>query len=141
MVLKGDQTPVIQEEVLYRPKNQIALFEEELIDDTVVRTSQGVACAPFRKFAIYVHVDFDGTAGDDLLHIEVEFLDRWTELWYSYKQGLFAALFYEDADTVNGIWECFQGDVLGRAIRVKLTGATVAGADHFHVSIAVDFWS
>lgn len=136
----GDEVPTLQEDVIYRPKNQLALFDEELIADTVVRVSQGVACAPFRKFGIYVHVEFDGTADTINLHIEVEFLDRWTSQWYSYKQGLFAALFYEDTDTANGIWECFQGDVLGRSIRVKLTGIGVSAANHFHVSIALDLW-
>lgn len=137
----GDQTPTIQEEVIYRPQNQLALFDEELIDDTVVRVSDGVACAPFRKFGLYVHVEFDGTADTSTLHIEVEFLERWTSLFYTYKQGLFAALFYEDTDTAAGIWECFQGDVLGRDMRVKVTGAGVSTANHYHVSIAVDFWS
>ena len=137
----GDQTPTIQEEVIYRTKNQLALFDEETIDSTVVRVSQGVACAPFRKFGLYVHVDFDGAADAINLKIEVEFLDRWTSLWYHYKQGLFAALFYEDTDTADGIWECFQGDVLGRAFRVKLTGIGVSTANHFHVSIGVDFWN
>ena len=141
MTLKGVQEPVIQEEVIYRTKNQIALFDEELIADTVARTSKGVACAPFRKFGIYVHVEFDGTPDTITLHIEVEFLDRWTEAWYSYKQGLFAALFYEDTDTATGIWECFQGDVLGRAMRVKLTGLGVSAANHFDASIGVDFWN
>lgn len=141
MVLKGDHTPTIQEEVIYRPKNQIELFDEETIGDTVPRVSQGVACAPFRKFGLYVHVEFDGTADTITLHIEVEFLDRWTSLYYTYKQGLFAALFYEDTDTADGIWECFTGDVLGRAMRVKLTGLGVSAANHFHVSIGVDFWN
>lgn len=141
MVLKGDQTPTIQEAVIFRPKDILELFDRELIADTVVRTSHGVACAPFRKFGLYVHVEFDGTADTITLHIEVEFLDPWTSLFYTYKQGLFAALFYEDTDTANGIWECFQGDVLGRAMRVKLTGAGVSTANHFHVSIGVDFWN
>ena len=138
---KGDQRPTLQEEIIYRPKDQLQLFDNELIDDTVARVSNAVECAPFRKFGLYVHVEFDGTADTINLHIEVEFLDRWTGQWYSYKQGLFAALYYEDTDTADGIWECFQSDVLGRAMRVKLTGIGVATANHFHVSIAVDFWN
>lgn len=146
MTLKGEQAPTIQEEVLYRTKTQLALFDTEVVNDTVARISQGVACAPFRKFGLYVNID--STSSPDLLHIEVEFLDRWSERWYSYKQGLFAALFYEDTDTASGIWEAFVGDVLGRALRVKLTGENVAAsgnvlgaAKYFTVSIAVDLWN
>ena len=138
---KGIATPEIQEEIIWRPKQQLQLFENEIINDTVPRLSPSEPCAPFRKFGLYAFVDFDGTADTITLHIEVEFLDRWTGQWYTYKQGLFAALFYEETDTVNGIWECFQGDVLGRAFRVKLTGVGVSDANHFHVSIGVDFWN
>lgn len=141
MVIKGNQMPTIQEEVIWRPKDLLELFDRELINDTVPRRSDGIECAPFRKFGLYCDVEFDGTADTINLHIEVEFLDRWTSRWYTYKQGLFAALFYEDVDTKDRIFECFQGDVLGRDFRVKLTGIGVSDANHFHVSIGVDFWN
>lgn len=142
MVIKGDHEPVLQEEVIYRTKNQLALFDREVINDTVARASQGVICAPFRKFGLYVHVDSTyEQVGTYTLHIEVEFLDRWTGQWYTHKQGLFAALFYEEVDTALGIYECFTGDVLGRAMRVKLTGLGTTDAIYFTVSIGVDFWN
>ena len=138
---KGDQRPTLQEETIYRPFDQLQLFDKELVNDTVARVSNAVECAPFRKFGLYCDVEFDGTADTINLHIEVEFLDRWTSRWYTYKQGLFAALYYEDTDTANRIFEVFQGDVLGRAFRVKLTGIGVSDANHLHVSIGVDFWN
>jgi len=141
MTMIGDQRPVIQEEVIYRTKEQLQLFDRKVIADTIPQISPGPACAPFRKFGIYCDVEFDGTPDTINLHIEVEFLNRWTNQWYSYKQGLFAALFYEDTDTANRIYESFQGEVLGRAMRVKLTGIGVSDANHFHVSISVDFWN
>ncbi len=144
--MKGIETPTIQEEVIYRPEDQLQLFENELVNDTVPRLSQAVECAPFRKFGIYAYID--STSTPDLLHVEVELLDRWTGKWYTHKQGPFAALYWEDTDTASGIWECFVGDILGRSFRVKLTGVNVAnsgnvlGADkYFTVSIAVDFWN
>ena len=138
---KGDTRPCLQEEVIYRPHDMLQLFDKELIANTTPRLSNAVPCAPFRKFGLYCDVKFDGTADTITLHIEVEFLDRWTGAWYTYKQGLFAALFYEDTDTANRIFEAFQGDVLGRDMRVKLTGIGVSAANHFHVSISVDFWN
>lgn len=141
MPTKGDIRPTLQEEVVYRPFDTLQLFDNEIIANTTPRISNAVPCAPFRKFGLYVAIKFDGTADTINLKIEVEFLDRWTGKWYHYKQGPFAALFWEDTDTANGIWECFQGDVLGRAIRVKLTGIGVSTANHFHVSIAIDLWN
>jgi len=138
---KGDLRPTLQEEALYRTFDMLQLFQNELINNTTPRISNAVPCAPFRKFGLYVTALFTGTADTITLHIEVEFLDRWTGQWYTYKQGLFAALFYEETDTATRIYECFQGDVLGRAMRVKLTGLGVSGANYFDVSIAVDFWN
>jgi len=141
MTIKGDQTPTIQEEVIYRPEDQLALFDRKLINDTIVETSDGIECAPFRKFGLYCAIKFDGTADTINLHVEVEFLDRWTGQWYTYKQGLFAALFWEEVDTKDGIYEAFVGDVMGRAMRVKLTGIGVSAANYFTVSIGTDFWN
>ncbi len=144
--MKGSQTPTIQEEVIYRPEDMLQLFDKHVVNSTVPRISDAVACAPFRKFGIYVYID--STSTPDLLHVEVEFLDRWTGQWYTHKQGPFAALFWEDADTASGIYECFVGDVVGREFRVKLTGVDVAASGntlsatkYFTVSIAVDFWN
>lgn len=139
MAIKGDQTPVLQEKVLYRPKEVLQIFHNEVVNDTVPRLSDGIECAPFRKFGIYIYIDSTTTPTD--LHIEVEFLDRWTGKWYTHKQGLFASLYYEDTDTASGIYECFTGDVLGRAMRVKLTGSGTTSVAYFTVSIGVDFWN
>jgi len=139
--MKGDFRPVIQEDVIYRPQDQLQLFTDEIINNTIARLSQSVVCAPFRKFGLYCYVDFTGTPDTITQHIEVEFLDPWTGRWYTHKQGLFAALFYEDTDTATGIWECFVGDVLGRAMRVKLTGLGTDATHYFTVSIGVDFWN
>jgi len=139
MVEKGDHRPCLQEEVIYRPHDMLQLFDKEVLADAVPRLSNAIPCAPFRKFGLFVYID--STGAPTTLHVEVEFLDRWTGQWYTFKQGPFAALFWEDTDTASGIWECFIGDVLGRALRVKLTGTdTIQGAT-FTVSIAVDLWN
>jgi len=139
MVIKGNQAPTIQEEVIYRPLDQLQLFDHHVINDLLHHVSPGPACAPFRKFGLYVFID--STLAPTTLQIEVEFLDRWSNQWYQYKQGLFAALFWEDTDTALGIYEAFVGDVLGRAIRVKLTGVGTDLNNFFTVSVAVDFWN
>ena len=114
-----------------------------MVNNTTPRLSDGIECAPFRHFGIYVFIDSFGGSAQLLtkLHIEVQFLDRWTGQWYTYKQGPFAALYWEYSDTASGIYECFTADVLGRAMRVKLTGTLTEATAYFTVSIGVDFWN
>lgn len=140
-MIKGDQVPVLQEGVLYRTKEALQLFHNKVVNDTVAKESDGIACAPFRKFGLYLDITFTGTADTITLHIEVEFLDRRTGKWYTFKQGPFASLYYEDEDTASGICECFVGDVVGRDVRVKLTGADVSSSNYFTVSVGMDFWN
>ena len=144
--MKGEQRPTLQEEVIYRPQDHLQLFDQLKVDSIVPRISDEVACAPFRKFGLYVYLD--STSTPDVIHIEVEFLDEWSGQWYTHKQGPFAALFWEDTDTASGIYEVFTGDVNGRAMRVKITGVNVAASGnvfsstkYFTSSIAVDFWN
>jgi hypothetical protein len=137
--MKGDQEPALQEEALYRPKDLIGLFEGLHVKDTLVKVSDEVECAPFRKFGLYIFID--STGAPTTLQVKVEFLDRWTGKWHHYKQGPFASLFWEDTDTASGISECFTGDVLGRGIRVTLTGVGTTGSAYFTVSVGLDLWN
>ena len=75
------------------------------------------------------------------LHFQVQFLDRWSGQWHNFKQGLFAALFYEDADTDPAIYECFEGPVLGRALRLKVTANDASDAHFWEFEATVDFWN
>ena len=137
--MKGSQAPTIQEKSTIRTKDIIQLFDRERCNAVSERISDDVECAPFRKFGLYVRID--STGAPTTLQVKVQFLDRWSEHWYMYKQGLFAALFWEDGDTASGINEAFVGDVLGRAMRVTLTDVGSDSSKYFTVSIAVDFWN
>lgn len=136
---KGDARPEKQEDLTSRTKRQLQAFQDERVDNTTSRKSNPIECGPFRKFGLYVYIDSSSTP--TTLQVEVEFLDRWTGHWHHYKQGPFAALFWEDGDTASGIYECFVGDVAGRAVRVTLTGVGTEAAKYFDVSIGLDFWN
>ncbi len=136
---KGEQHPKLQEGVTYRPKNQLQLFQEKQLRDTIPVYSDAVECAPFRNFGLYL-MDWGKNAPENI-HFQVQFLERWSGQWYNYKQGLFAALFYEDVDTDPAVYECFCGCVLGRAMRLKVTGIGTTQADFWEFSAAVDFWN
>jgi len=137
--MKGSQAPTLQEETTVRTKDIIQLFDKEVCNAVSERISDDIECAPFRKFGLYVAID--STGAPTTLQVKVEFLDRWSGQWFHYKQGPFAALFWEDGDTASGIHEAFVGDVLGRALRVTLTDVGSDSTKYFTVSISVDFWN
>ena len=137
--MKGNQTPTLQDEALYRPKTMIQLFDGLIVNDTVVRISDGIECGAFRKFGLYLKLL--STSTPTTLQIKVEFLDRWSGQWCQYKQGPFASLFYEDSDLTSVIGECFTGDVLGRALRVTMVSVGGTSTKYFTVSVGVDFWN
>ena len=136
--MKGNAAPEVQEKDTVRTKDIIQLLDKEICNSVSERISAEVQCAPFRKFGLYVRID--STGAPTTLQVKVEFLDRWSEEWFHYKQGPFAALFWEDGDTASGIREAFVGPVMGRALRVTLTDAGSDSTKYFQVSVAVDFW-
>jgi len=137
--MRQDHRPDLQDEALFRPKLPAQLFDKKIIDSLVAQVSRSIQCGSFRKFGLYVYIDSAGQP--TTLQVEVEFLDWVSGQWHTFKQGPFAALFWEDGDTANGIYECFVGDVLGRAVRVKLTGVGTSAGVSFTVSIGLDLWN
>ena len=136
---RGNQMPVEQESKIYRPKDVIQLIDKKAITDTTEFVSSDVECGAFRHFGL--HVFIDSTGAPTTLQVKVQFLDRWSGRWYTYKQGPFAALFWEDGDTASGIAECFSGPCMGRAMRLTLTGVGTTSIAYFTASIAVEFWN
>jgi len=137
--IKGQQRPEELRESIIRPRNQLQLFEDKQLRDTIPVYSQPAECGPFRNFGLYLKVW--GKNAPENIHFQVQFLERWSGQWYNFKQGLFAALFYEDGDTDPAIYESFCGCVLGRALRLKVTGIGTTQADFWEFSAAVDFWN
>ena len=132
-----DFAPVKVGEEVARSKDILKLFEKYAVIGTVEVLSPGFICRPFRKFLLYLDIDSTGTPTD--LRIKVQFLNRVTGRWHTYKQGLFASFYYEDVDTASGIWECFSGENLGREMRITLTGTGTSGSAYFTVSAYVEF--
>lgn len=139
MGTKGESTPVKQDDALYRSKDIVQLFDAKVINTTNPYVSDGVPCHAFRHFTLYLAID--STSTPTTLHIDPEFLDPSTGKWYSYKQGLFASLYYEDGDTASGIYEVFTGECVGRDMRLKLTGVGTDSSNYFTVSAAVEFFN
>ena len=136
---KGSAVPEVMDESIIRSHDPIQLFDKHRVNDTVERISEAVVCNAFRKFGLFVHLD--STLAPTTLQVKVQFLNRWDGQWYTYKQGPFAALFWEDGDTGSGIYECFVGECLGRAIRVTLTGVGTSSTAIFDVSVTLDLFN
>jgi len=139
MVQKGNTTPVLQDDALYRSKDIVQLFDAKPIITTTPYVSNGVPCHAFRRFTLYLGIA--STSTPTTIHIELEYLEPNTGKWHSYKQGLFASLYYEDTDTASGIDEMFSGECVGRNVRIKLTGAGTSGSAYFTVSAAMEFFN
>lgn len=137
--MKGKATPEVQEESIIRSHDPIQLFDRHRVNDTTERISEGVECGAFRKFGIFVFID--STGAPTTIQVKVQFLNRWDGRWYTYKQGPFAALFWEDGDTASGISECFVGECLGRAIRVTLTGVGSDSTKYFDTSVTLELFN
>jgi hypothetical protein len=135
--MKGIATPRVMDESVVRSEDVIQLFDQLRVKDTVALISDPVVCQAFRRFLLYIKLK--STSTPTTIRYEVQFLDDWAGEWNTYKQGLFAALYFEDADTASGINECFEGQCMGRAIRVKLTGLDCTSAAYFVTSVSVEF--
>ncbi len=135
--MKGEATPQVMDESVVRSGDIIQLFDKLKVDDTVPRISDGVICQAFRRFLLYIKLK--STSTPTTIRYEVQFLDPWPGEWNTYKQGVFAALYYEDADTATAINDCFEGECMGREVRVKITGVGTTSAAYFTTSVSVEF--
>ncbi|MBI2869391.1 MAG: hypothetical protein HYX96_06165 [Chloroflexi bacterium] len=135
--MKGKSTPVVQDMAVVRSQDIVQLLDHLIVNNTTPRQSEAVDCAAFRRFLLYLGIDSTSTPTD--VRIEVQFLDRWTGAWHTYKQGPFASMYFEDQDTASGVYECFEGECMGRALRLKVTGSGTSGSAYFDISAAVEF--
>jgi len=137
--LQNGQRPQLFDDSIYRSRDILQLFDHEVVNDTVERLSEPCQVGGFRHFTLYVKLLSESTP--TTIHIEVLFLEPSTNCWHTYKQGLFAALFYEDTDCATEICEVFTGDCAGRDVRVRLTGAGTEATKYFDVDISLEFWN
>lgn len=138
-MLKGSVKPKSFNANVERNEESILLLDKKVINTTNPEISEGLHCGAYRHFLL--HLDIDSTSTPTDLRIEVQFLEVQTGKWFTYKQGLFASLYYEDADTASGILECFSGDCAGREMRLKLTGSGTTSTAYFTVSAAVEYYN
>jgi len=137
--LQQGQRPVLWDDSIYRSREILRVFNRQDIVDIVPKVSEPCQVHGYRHFTVYIYLD--STGEPTTIHIEPEFLNDDDGQWYSYKQGLFAALFYEDTDCAAGIYEVFNGDCVGRDIRFKITGEGTSAQAYFTIALSVEFWN
>jgi len=131
---------MLYDESIYRSSDILRVMRQQVINDTIAKLSEPCQVGGFRHFTVYINLKSTGVS-THTIHIEPEFLDPHDSHWHTYKQGLFAALFYEDADCVAEIHEVFDGHCAGRDMRFKVTGVDVSDANYFTISLSVEFWN
>lgn len=110
-----------------------------LDDDPTSTNSDTIAVDPWTDFLLFLSVLSAGTP--TTVQFLVEFSDDGGTTWYSYVQGLFAALYYEDGDTAAVKTECFSGKVHGRDMRIRAIAVGTDGSNTFTVSAKLELWS
>ena len=137
MAKRGSVLPVEINPGLVRSEDIVQLFDNKAVVNTTEQLSDALPCREFREFLLYLKID--STGSPTTLRIKLQYLDPWSSTWHTYKQGLFASLFYEDTDVASIIAECFSGEVMGREMRLTLTGVGTTGSAYFTTSIAIEF--
>jgi len=135
--MKGSAFPTVFDETIIRSEEIIQLFDKLVVLDTVARNSDSVVCQAFKRFLIYIKLV--GATVTPTLRYEIQFLDRWSGEWNTYAQGLFASLYYHDPTNVVNINECFEGECMGRELRVRITGTATTTTHYFTTSVSVEF--
>ena len=117
------------------------LVDAQVFDNVqTAYNSAKVDCDQWKHFLLYLDVDSTGT-GDHIIQFIPQFSDDGGTTWWTYKQGLFASLFYEDQDTASGILECLSGDVVGKDFRLRVVATTTSATLKFTVSAKVEFYA
>ena len=133
-----DVKPIKIGERIIRSKEQVRLFKDVVVNSTTdMYESEPLNVEAFREFLLYLNID--STLAPTTLRVLVQWANKVTGKWHTFKQGLFASLFWEDADTASGVNECFKGQCDGRIFRVKLLGVGVTATAYFTVSASVEF--
>jgi len=137
--LQQGQRPVEWDKSVYRSQEILRVLNRQALIDDVHKVSEACQVHGFRHFTLYISLLSEGAP--TTIHIEPEFLNDDNSQWHTYKQGLFAALFYEDTDCATEIHEVFNGDCAGRDIRFKVTGDGCSAQAYFTVQLSVEFWN
>ena len=138
--MAGEVTPALQQGSLVRSQDIVQLADQVVLDANVTaHNTAPVATGGFRHFALYLRLKSASTPTD--LRIIVQFYDEVRNLWHTYKQGLFAALYYEDQDLATEQDEMFSGDCAGRLMRIRLVATGTTATATFTASASVEFWT
>lgn len=103
---------------------------------TTAQNSSSLDCSKFRRFLLMLQVLSASTPTD--IQFSVQFSDDGGTTWWTYKQGLFASLYYEDQDTATVINECFDGEVAGRLMRLRTVATGTDATKTFTVTAKIE---
>lgn len=135
----GESTKaVLYDEAVHRSENVVSLFDEEVFNATQTeKHSSPLQVGAFRKFTLYLGLASSGTP--TTIRFEVLFYEPNNQKWHTYKQGLFAALYFEDTDLATQQLECYQGECAGRSFMLRATAVGTDADNTFTMSASVEF--
>ena len=141
MVQEFDGILVVPAPTLEAPERSAPLtLAEDVIFNDLLTTyySKLVPTKGFSRFALYLFIDSTGAPTD--IRFQVHFTRAPQEPYYEYRQGPFASLFYEDADTASGLADVFNGDVVGDFLGVRIVATGTTSTLLFQVTVGLQLF-
>jgi len=100
--------------------------------------SRLVGTKGFSRFALFVYLD--STAAPTDIRIQPVFTSGRQDPYFEYRQGPFAALFYEDADTAAGLADVLTGDVAGDFLGVRIVATGTTSSARFRATVRLQLF-
>lgn len=122
-------------------RSAVATLLDAVVFNAVTTTysSAAQAVGQYRRFLLYL--DIDSTLAPTDVRFIVEFSPDGGTTWHEYRQGLFAALYYEDVDTAAGLKVCFSGECAGRTFRLRVVATGTTATALFTVTAKAEFFT
>lgn len=101
--------------------------------------SEGVVCSGFREFLLYLTMVSANTP------TRIQFIPQFSNdvgvTWFSYLQGPWASMMFEDTVMATQITECYSGAVLASRFRLRTVATGSTSTNTFRITAAVEFRS
>ena len=116
------------------------LLDGVVFNDVLSSQNSGqVDCAGFREFVLYLTMLSASTPTD--IQFIPQFSNDGGTTWFSYLQGPWASMFFEDAVMSSEITEAYSGLVVGRLFRLRAVATGTTSSATFTVTASVEFRS
>jgi hypothetical protein len=106
---------------------------------TTSLNSEGVVSSGFREFILYFTMVSANTP------TRIQFIPQFSNdagtTWFSYLQGPWASMMFEDTVMATAITECYSGPVFATRFRLRTVATGTTSTNTFRITASVEFRS